>query len=122
VGKPKDIVGAVARGIDMFDCVLPTRAGRHGQAFVRGGTLNLNNAKYRDDPAPLDAACECPTCRSYSRAYLHHLFGAREILGYTLLSQHNLRYYQDLMRGIRAAIEAGGYAGFADEFLETNAC
>jgi queuine tRNA-ribosyltransferase len=122
VGKPKDIVGAVARGIDMFDCVMPTRAGRHGQAFVRGGTLNLNNAKFRDDPAPLDAECKCPTCRSYSRAYLHHLFGAREILGYTLLSQHNLWHYQDLMRDIRAAIEAGRYAEFAAEFLSSNAC
>jgi queuine tRNA-ribosyltransferase len=118
VGKPKDIVGAVARGIDMFDCVMPTRAGRHGQAFVRGGTLNLNNAKFRDDPAPLDEACGCPTCRASSRAYLHHLFGAREILGCTLLSQHNLWHYQDLMRGIRAAIENGRYAEFAAEFFK----
>ena len=122
VGKPKDIVGGVLRGIDMFDCVLPTRAGRHGQAFVRGGTLNLNNTKHRDDPASLDSGCGCPTCRNYSRAYLHHLFGAREILGYTLLSQHNLWYFQDLMRDIRAAIEAGKYAEFAEEFSRTNAC
>ena len=120
VGKPKDIVGAVLRGIDMFDCVLPTRSGRHGQAFVRGGTLNLNNAKFRDDPAPLDKKCTCPACANYSRAYLHHLFSSGEILGYTLLSQHNLWHYQDLMRDIRRAISEDRYAEFAKEFFKTD--
>ncbi|MDR1008835.1 MAG: tRNA guanosine(34) transglycosylase Tgt [Rickettsiales bacterium] len=116
VGKPLDIVGAVLRGIDMFDCVMPTRSGRTGQAFVRGGTLNINNAKYADDDAPLDSECACPTCRTYSRAYIHHLFNAKEILGCTLLSHHNIWHYQDLMRSIRAAIEAGEYESFAASF------
>jgi len=107
VGKPDDIVGAVRRGVDMFDCVLPTRSGRNAQAFTRRGTVNLRNARHKDDPRPLDEACECPACRDYGRAYLHHLSKADEILGAMLLTWHNLRYYQDLMRGLRDAIEAG---------------
>ena len=122
VGKPSDIVGGVLRGIDMFDCVMPTRSGRTGQAFVRGGFLNINNACYKEDNQPLDDKCQCPTCKHYSRAYLHHLFNAKEILGYTLLSQHNIWYYQDLMRDIRQAIKENRYEEFADNFFKTNKC
>ncbi len=122
VGKPSDIVGGVLRGIDMFDCVMPTRSGRTGQAFVRGGFLNINNACHKEDPRPLDEKCQCPTCKHYSRAYLHHLFNAKEILGYTLLSQHNIWYYQDLMRDIREAIKENRYEEFAKNFFETNKC
>ena len=110
VGKPADLIGAVARGIDMFDCVLPTRSGRTGQAFTRGGTLNIRNARHAEDARPLDEACRCPSCRAFSRAYLHHLVKAGEILGAMLLSWHNLTYYQDLMAGLRRAIEAGRLA------------
>ncbi|HEX2113160.1 MAG TPA: tRNA guanosine(34) transglycosylase Tgt [Alphaproteobacteria bacterium] len=116
VGKPADIVAAVARGMDMFDCVLPTRSGRTAQAFTRAGTLNLRNARHAEDPAPLDAECRCPACRYYSRAYLHHLFKAEEILGLMLLTRHNLTYYQDLMAALRGAIERGGLATFIEEF------
>jgi queuine tRNA-ribosyltransferase len=116
VGKPADIVGAVLRGIDMFDCVLPTRSGRTAQAFTRAGTLNLRNARHADDPAPLDEACVCPACTGYSRAYLNHLFRAGEILGPMLLTWHNLQHYQDLMRELRAAIEAGRLADYAERF------
>jgi queuine tRNA-ribosyltransferase len=116
VGKPDDIVGAVRRGIDMFDCVIPTRSGRTGQAFVRGGALTLRNARHADDPRPLDAACSCPACRGYSRAYLHHLVKAGEMLAGMLLTAHNLRYYQDLMAALRAAIEAGTIEEFAAAF------
>jgi queuine tRNA-ribosyltransferase len=112
VGKPADIVGAVKRGIDMFDCVLPTRSGRTGQAFTRQGTLNLRNARHADDPAPLDPACRCPACTGFSRAYLHHLTKAGEILGSMLLTMHNLTYYADLMAALRAAISEGRLAGF----------
>lgn len=107
VGKPADIVGAVARGVDMFDCVLPTRAGRHGQAWTASGPINIKNAVYADDPEPLDLKSACPASRDYSKAYLHHLFKAGEYLGPMLLTWHNLRYYQDLMAGLRAAIKAG---------------
>ena len=110
VGKPADIVGAVARGIDLFDCVLPTRSGRTGQAFTRAGTLNMRNARHAEDGGPLDPECRCPACRGHSRAYLHHLFKADEMLGPILLTAHNLTYYQDLMRDIRDAIEAGTFA------------
>jgi len=106
VGRPADIVGAVARGIDMFDCVMPTRAGRTAQAFTRRGELNLRNARHRDDPRPIDERCACPACKSHSRAYLHHLIRAEEILASMLLTWHNLHYYQDLMRGLRGAIES----------------
>ncbi len=109
VGKPGDILGAVARGVDLFDCVLPTRSGRTGQAFTRAGTLNMRNAKHADDKAPVDEACECPACAGYSRAYLHHLFKAGEMLGPILLTAHNLAHYQGLMRRICVAIEAGRF-------------
>ncbi|MDP6352905.1 MAG: tRNA guanosine(34) transglycosylase Tgt [Alphaproteobacteria bacterium] len=107
VGRPQDIVEAVAFGIDMFDCVLPTRSGRNGQAFTPSGTVNLRNARHRRDPRPLDAACPCPACLGYSRAYLHHLVKAGEILGAMLLTWHNLHHYQALMRTLGAAIRAG---------------
>lgn len=107
VGKPADIIAAVRRGIDMFDCVLPTRCGRNGQAFVRGGTLNLRNAGFADDSRPLDESCVCPACKQFSRAYLHHLIKAKEILAPLLLSCHNLQYYQDLMRALRHTIAEG---------------
>ena len=116
VGKPADIVGAVRRGIDMFDCVIPTRSGRTAQAFTRRGTLNLRNARHADDPSPLDPECGCPACTGYGRAYLHHLCRSNEILGAVLLTWHNLHYYQDLMRGLRAVIEAGALDGFAAAF------
>jgi len=121
VGKPDDIVGAVARGIDMFDCVLPTRSGRTGQAFTRRGTVNIKNARHAEDPRPLDASCQCPACTGYSRAYLHHLFKADEVLGLMLLSRHNITYYQDLTRGIREAIEEGRFVRFQEEFETTRA-
>ena len=117
VGKPDDLIGAVRRGIDMFDCVLPTRSGRTAQAFTRGGPLNLKNARHRDDQAPLDAECGCTACTGYSRAYLHHLVGAQEILAPMLLSLHNLTFYQDLMAGLREAISKGRLDDFAADFL-----
>ncbi|MGI8943220.1 MAG: tRNA guanosine(34) transglycosylase Tgt, partial [Qipengyuania sp.] len=103
VGKPDDLVGAVERGVDMFDCVLPTRSGRNGQAFTWSGPLNLRNARFADDPEPLDERCGCSACSHYSRAYLHHLHKAGEILGAMLLTEHNLTFYQDLMQGMRNA-------------------
>jgi queuine tRNA-ribosyltransferase len=116
VGKPDDIVGAVMRGIDMFDCVLPTRSGRNGQAFTWDGPLNLRNARHAQDPAPLDAACGCPAC-SYSRAYLHHVVKAGEIIASMLLTWHNLAFFQDLMRRLRKAIAQGHSNAFAAEFF-----
>ncbi len=116
VGRPEDIVGAVARGVDMFDCVIPTRSGRTGQAFTRRAVLNIRNARHADDPRPLDEECTCPACANYSRAYLHHLVKADEMLGPMLLTRHNLQRYQDLMRDIRAAIEAGAFAAFEKAF------
>jgi queuine tRNA-ribosyltransferase len=113
VGTPDDIIGAVQRGVDMFDCVIPTRAGRTARAYVSTGMLNLRNARHADDSAPLDAACDCPACRSHSRAYLHHLFRAGEILGPMLLTWHNLRYYASLMQGLRTAISHGRLAAHA---------
>ena len=107
VGRPDDIVGAVMRGIDMFDCVMPTRSGRTGQGFTRRGVLNIRNARHAHDERPLDEGCECPACGKHSRGYLHHLFKANEMLGPMLLTWHNLRYYQDLMAGLRVAIDAG---------------
>jgi queuine tRNA-ribosyltransferase len=115
VGRPGDIVGAVLRGIDMFDCVMPTRSGRTGQLFTPQATLNIRNARHADDPRPVDAACRCPLCRNYSRGYLHHLFKAKEILGSMLATWHNLTHYQDLMTGLRQAIEAGALDAFADQ-------
>ena len=113
VGKPDDIVGAVLRGIDMFDCVLPTRSGRNGQAFTWNGTLNLRNAAHADDAAPIDPGCRCPACKQYSRAYLHHVVKANEIIASMLLTWHNLVFYQDLMQGLRDAIAAGETSAFA---------
>jgi len=115
VGKPADIIAAVARGIDLFDCVIPTRSGRTGQAFTPRGAINIRNARHAEDPRPLVAGCRCPACRSLSRAYLHHLVKAGEILGAMLLSWHNLAYYQDLMAGLRQALEAERFAAAAAE-------
>ena len=121
VGKPDDIVQAVRRGIDMFDCVLPTRSGRTGQAFTRRAVLNLRNARHQEDPRPLDPDCACIACRDFSRAYLHHLFKAGEMLGAILLTRHNLAYYQELMAGLRGAIEAGALEDFAAAFARQQA-
>lgn len=117
VGKPDDIIEAVRRGIDMFDCVLPTRSGRTGQAFTRDGPINIRNARFADDPAPLDPTSDCPASRDYSRAYLHHLFKAKEMLGSTLLTWHNVAFYQSLMADLRSAIAAGGLETFSHDFL-----
>ncbi len=116
VGKPDDLVGGVKRGIDMFDCVLPSRSGRTGQIFTRNGVLNIKNARHRDDPRPLDEACTCPTCRNYSRAYLHHVFKSQEIISSMLMTWHNLHYYQELMADMRAAIAAKDFAKFETKF------
>ncbi|MED7677261.1 tRNA guanosine(34) transglycosylase Tgt [Rhodobacteraceae bacterium IMCC15231] len=116
VGKPDDIVGAVKRGIDMMDCVLPSRSGRTGQAFTRQGVVNIKNARHQDDPRPLDSSCSCPACKNYSRAYLHHVFRSQEMISGMLLTWHNLQYYQDLMADMRAAIAAGRFARFEAEF------
>ncbi|WP_375196914.1 tRNA guanosine(34) transglycosylase Tgt [Sphingobium sp.] len=116
VGKPDDIVGAVERGIDMFDCVLPTRSGRNGQAFTWAGPLNIRNARFAEDMGPLDPRCDCPVCSTWSRAYLHHLVKAGEMLGAMLMTQHNIHFYQSLMQAIRDAIAAGRFAGFAAHF------
>jgi queuine tRNA-ribosyltransferase len=118
VGRPADIVGAVKRGIDMFDCVLPTRGGRTAQAFTRRGELNLRNARHRDDHRPIDEQCACPACRHHSRAYLQHLIRTEEILGAMLLTWHNLHYYQDIMRGLRGAIESGSLDPWIAAFEE----
>lgn len=117
VGKPDDIVGAVQRGIDMFDCVLPTRSGRTGQAFTRDGPLNLRNARFKEDQAPLDPDCPCPVCAGWSRAYIHHLVKAGEILGAMLMTEHNIWFYQTLMADLRAAIAAGRLDAFASGWL-----
>lgn len=116
VGKPADIVGAVARGVDMFDCVLPTRAGRHGQAWTPDGPVTITNARFATDETPLDAKSACPASRDYSKAYLHHLFKAGEYLGPMLLTWHNLHYYQQLMAGLRAAIAGGMLRAFIADF------
>ncbi len=116
VGKPDDIVGAVKRGIDMMDCVLPSRSGRTGQVFTRRGVVNIKNARHADDPRPLDEGCSCPACRGYSRAYLHHVFRAQEMISGMLLTWHNLQYYQDLMAGMREAIAAGTFCDWENQF------
>jgi queuine tRNA-ribosyltransferase len=113
VGTPSDLIGAVRRGIDMFDCVMPTRSGRTGRAYTRGGVINIRNARHAEDNRPLDPGCACPACRCHSRAYLHHLFKANEMLGPMLLTWHNIQYYQDLMAELRAGILAGDLAGTA---------
>jgi queuine tRNA-ribosyltransferase len=116
VGKPDDIVGAVKRGIDMMDCVLPSRSGRTGQAWTHRGQVNIKNARHADDPRPLDETCTCPACRNYSRAYLHHVFRSNEMISGMLLTWHNLHYYQELMQGMRDAITAGTFDAFEQEF------
>ncbi|MBI1170704.1 tRNA guanosine(34) transglycosylase Tgt [bacterium] len=116
VGKPDDIVGAVERGIDMMDCVLPSRSGRTGQVWTRRGSVAIKNARHQDDPRPIDEACTCPCCRSYSRAYLHHVFKAQEIIASMLMTWHNLHYFQELMQGLRDAIAAGRLSAFVAEF------
>ncbi|WP_299748583.1 tRNA guanosine(34) transglycosylase Tgt [uncultured Tateyamaria sp.] len=116
VGKPDDIVGAVARGIDMMDCVLPSRSGRTGQVFTRRGVVNIKNARHADDPRPLDEDCTCPACSNYSRAYLHHVFRAQEMISGMLLTWHNLHYYQELMAGMRGAIAAGTFEAWQAAF------
>ncbi|MCP5381963.1 MAG: tRNA guanosine(34) transglycosylase Tgt [Kordiimonadaceae bacterium] len=116
VGKPDDIVGAVQRGIDMFDCVMPSRSGRTGQAFTRRGAINMKNSRHTDDPRPIDAECHCSACRHYSRAYISHLIRSGEILGPMLMTEHNLTYYQDLMAGLRDAISKKTLNKFVNEF------
>ncbi len=116
VGKPDDLVGAVERGVDMFDCVLPTRSGRNGQAFTWSGPVNIRNAKHAEDQSPLDERCDCPVCTTNSRAYLHHLVRSGEILGAMLMTQHNLHFYQSLMAGMRSAIADSRFGSFAAEF------
>jgi len=121
VGKPDDLLGAVARGVDMFDCVLPSRSGRTGQALTRRGAVNIKNARHQDDPRPLDEACSCPACTNYSRAYLHHVFRSQEIISSMLLTWHNLHYYQELMAGMRAAITAATFEAFSAAFYDLRA-
>ncbi|MEX0307022.1 MAG: tRNA guanosine(34) transglycosylase Tgt [Ruegeria sp.] len=116
VGKPDDIVGAVARGIDMMDCVLPSRSGRTGQVFTRHGVVNIKNARHADDPRPLDEHCTCPACSNYSRAYLHHVFRSNEMISGMLLTWHNLHYFQDIMQGMRDAIGEGTFADWQSQF------
>ena len=116
VGKPDDLVGAVERGVDMFDCVLPTRSGRNGQAFTWNGPLNMRNARHAEDNGPIDERCKCPTCGTYSRAYLHHLIRSGEILGAMLLTEHNISFYQQLMQAMRDAIAESRFAAFAADF------
>ena len=116
VGKPDDIVGAVKRGVDMMDCVLPSRSGRTGQCFTRHGVVNIKNARHADDPRPLDENCSCPACSNYSRAYLHHVFRSQEMISGMLLTWHNLQYFQDIMRDMRDAIAAGTFAAWEADF------
>lgn len=116
VGKPDDIVGAVKRGIDMMDCVLPSRSGRTGQLFTRRGVINIKNARHANDPRPLDEACSCPACSNYSRAYLHHVFRAQEMISGMLLTWHNLHYFQEIMHGMRDAIAASGFVDWEAAF------
>jgi queuine tRNA-ribosyltransferase len=121
VGKPDDIVGAVARGIDMMDCVLPSRSGRTGQAFTRHGVVNIKNARHADDPRPLDENCSCPACSKYNRAYLHHVFRSNEMISGMLLTWHNLHYFQDIMAGMREAIAEGTFAAWQQGFHDGRA-
>jgi queuine tRNA-ribosyltransferase len=118
VGKPDDIVGAVERGIDMFDCVLPTRSGRTGQAFTWDGPINIRNARFAEDEEPIDTSCSCPVCSRWSRAYLHHLVRSGEILGAMLMTEHNINFYQQLMNEIRSAISDQRLAAFAEGFRD----
>ena len=116
VGKPSDMVGAVKRGVDMMDCVLPSRSGRTGQAFTHRGVINIKNAKHQNDPRPLDPSCQCPACQNYSRAYLHHVFKSQEIISSMLITWHNLHYYQDLMERMRKAISNKSFPEFELDF------
>ena len=116
VGKPTDIVGAVERGVDMFDCVMPTRSGRTGQAFTRAGPINLRNARFAEDTGPLDPACPCPVCATWSRAYIHHLVRSQEMLGAMLMTEHNIWFYETLMADLRDAIGEGRLSAFANDF------
>ena len=116
VGNPEDLVEGVRRGIDMFDCVMPTRNARNGHLFVRDGVIKIRNAKYKNDTLPLDEECDCYTCKNYSRAYLYHLDKCNEILGARLNTIHNLKYYQDLMQGIRSSIDENRFEEFVEEF------
>jgi len=118
VGRPDDIVGAVLRGVDMFDCVMPTRSGRTSQAFTKYGTVNIRNTRHKEDHRPLEEGCDCPLCTHYSRAYIHHLQKCQEILAVMLLSWHNVRYYERLMQGIRKAIEENALDAFVKQFYE----
>ncbi len=118
VGKPDDIVGAVLRGVDMFDCVMPTRSGRTAQAFTEYGPINIRNARHREDPRPVEAACDCPLCRNYTRAYIHHLQKCNEILAVMLLSWHNIRYYERLMQKIRKSLEEDTFDEFVKDFYQ----
>ena len=117
VGKPLDLAGAVLRGVDLFDCVLPTRSGRTGQAFTADGPLNIRNARFAEDSEPLDPACPCPTCTGWSRAYIHHLVRSGEILGAMLMTEHNLHFYQGVMQGLRDAIAEQRLDAHAGAFL-----
>lgn len=121
VGRPDDIVGAVLRGVDMFDCVMPTRSGRTAQAFTSHGTINIRNARHREDNRPLEAECDCPLCTNYSRAYIHHLQKCNEVLAIMLLTWHNIRYYQRLMQGLRDALRDGKLEEFAADFYAKQA-
>ena len=118
VGKPSDIVGAVKRGVDMMDCVLPSRSGRTGQAFTHRGVVNIKNARHQNDPRPLDPSCQCPACQNYSRAYLHHVFKSQEIISSMLITWHNLHYYQDLMERMRKAISNKSFPEFELDFRQ----
>ena len=118
VGKPDDVVEAVRRGIDMFDCVLPTRSGRTGQAFTADGPINIRNARFAEDEGPIEADCPCPSCADYGRAYVHHLVRSGEILGSMLMTEHNLWFYQRLMQGLRDAIAERRFAAHAAAFLD----
>ena len=121
VGRPDDIVGAVLRGVDMFDCVMPTRSGRTAQAFTKYGAVNIRNARHREDNRPLEEGCSCPLCQNYTRAYIHHLQKCNEVLAIMLLTWHNIQYYQDLMKGLRTAIKEDRLQAFADEFYANQA-
>ena len=118
VGTPDDIINAVVQGVDMFDCVMPTRNARNAHLFTSAGLLRLRNARYRNDPRPLDESCDCYTCQNFSRAYLHHLDKCKEILGSSLNTIHNLRYYQRVMAGLREAIEQGRLSAFVRQYRE----
>lgn len=121
VGRPDDIVGAVLRGVDMFDCVMPTRSGRTAQAFTKYGPINIRNSRHKEDPRPLEEGCDCPLCTHYSRAYIHHLQKCNEVLGIMLLTWHNVRYYERLMQGLREAIKNDTLNQFAEEFYANQA-